>query len=1236
MAKFKDNPLQQVVDDLNIQNVATIPVPLKVENCELVNPIADATLGEFANTRGTLRVVTGADGYPVGEMQVTYRRLKIQTLAGGASQNVTFVGVPTQTKTLEEILQRFMPGSAAYVLPELQPMGPFDLTRTVTTVTLTPKPGSLVLAPEPLVLNVSTVNVDIGTFTQLEGLGIWLGIPAAPFPAFGADTTQDLLNRLMASNGHAEPLLKEDVIITSDPDYAHYTLNRVTLQVTNPDSYYSGTNTFTYYRNSVQNVLGSSNQEIYLTYDSAKDLRQNITDMFQSRNVAFDPADIEDTPIKPVRQVGFNANGITPWDYTEVLFVPGSLYMGGGASLLGGQTLRMVNNDLYPFEAIVSFNVATAGVKNLFTTTNGTTMPVTIELLEKPVAFAPTTLDVNTSFNTLQSLPVGSYKIRITRPDSYKTPLRFNNFSNSALVTRIFKVKGHDLTQMFYSCPSLVTIDAGSLDECTYAYKADSMFSACANLASLPNGLLNSLQRCFTFYGIFNQTSSLHVVPDDLFAFIRGYDVKVAGLFEQAGPTIVPANLFKDVHFIDLRAVFRVASNIQQVSGDLITNMNLKRRTGVTEMFDRCSSLQAIPANLFANLLPPKTLNYLIGYQGDWDFSSCFKGCSSLTTIPETLFTNLFESTGYRYACFSSTFNGCTSLTDIPQHLFRGAKAPGAQLFTSTFQGCTSLTTIRADLFHETLLRTDDPFWTDSWSFRTLMQTFEGSGLTTLPVGMFTNNTDITNLYYTFKGTKITEIPVGFLQGLTQVNELTGLFNVCSQLASLPDDLFDHTPLLAKASDMFYQCIALASLPVGLFDLATKLSITEGMFTNSGLTSLPAGLFANNAELTDVSSMFYNCKLAGVLDNIFTNQPLLTDASTVFAQNFITQVGANVFSGAPAITSLSSAIAYNQPLTVVHPDLLKYQTALQVASYLFAGCIGLTTVPGTVFAQCPEITEANWLFNNCTGLTSIPATLFANSKKIISLVGLASGCVQLPSIPAGLFAGLDKVERIYQAFTGCVTLAAVPNELFKDLVLCRDYSNCFQNCTALATIGTNLFGLSTAAVTLEEMFENTAITVVPDGIFFNLKNITSLSGVFCDNPQLVTVGRLVQNTVSTRIYVDAIISGFQRAPTVYPDLAVADNLIDSMIPVTLTTLNFGRPFDRRSLWTKDITNLFGANCKIVLASINKDWFRTTKVVGSGATFITKHQIAATSGTPALFTGVTTLNDYASLPAWSKA
>ncbi len=1236
MAKFKDPVITQIVDDLNVLNEGTIPTPLLVSQCELQGPLTIVSNGS-ANTQATL-AITQPDVNYSGSMRIQYRRLDLATLVTASSRNITFIGVTDQAKSLAEILQKFSASLASYLLPELEDTGPYDLNREITQVVLQPKSNSLVLAPESITLNVQTAPVDIGEFSILNNISTFTS--SLPFPVAG--TTQDeikelIVSRLFLANAQTQPITHDAFdfeILPAALDYTYGSTKKVKVTITDPDNFYTGEQTFVYILKDYGSMvdLPQSGYPV-ITYNEGETINVAIANALNAKNLYATPEDFYPGPIKPIRDVDYSSSVDTTFSFgsdESLVFQSTNTYPSG---------FKCVATTLYPFEEIIRFVVSSAGNKKILTTTNTTTMPVTIELLEKPAEFSSSSLAVDVNFTTLLSLPVGTYKIRITRPDSYRTPLTHHQSSSvnasEINVTEVFKVKGHDLTNLFAYNTSLTTVYPGAFDESTYTYRARQLFLGCSSLASLPDHIFDAMTRCHDWQGALASTVALTVIPDELFGFLTAYKPDCLGLFNGAGPEVIPTNLFKNAHWLVFNNIFQNASNIKTISTGFIAAMKQKVYADqVSNMFINCTSLQNVPADLFVGLAPP--LSTVVPYYGFWSFNSVFYGCTALTTVPAGLFSP-FANTEYNTLSFQNTFQGCTSFNAIPQGLFDGLQFPSnTPGLANTFQGCIALTSIRGDIFRNCVLG-------KALGFDGVVSgngTFANTGLTSIPADLFVGNeTSVEGMVYTFANTKITALPANLLAGCTAMNSVAGAFFQSALLTTVPSDLFAGAPNLINMEGVFRECPLLTSIPAGLFANQVNATKMPYMFWGSGLTSIPAGLFDTNVKVQTVEGVFLNCPITGVASNLFVSHPELTNVSYALSGTRITNANANTFAGALAITNVRSLFYGCKQLTSVDADIFKYQTELVLASGLFGSTDVLTTVPSTLFQNCTKMTEISFMFATAKGLTTIPATLFQSSKATITSVQyLASGAIALTEIPATLFQDMVNVTGASNCFEKCTTLTTVPSGLFSSFSKCTNFDSAFDGCTGITTIGTNLFATNTNSVSLVSVFDDChALTAVPDQIFFALKNISNLRMAFMNCYSLTTVGRLVANTMSTKIEIGGLLGGdlVNTGPSQYPNITIADNLIDSTIQVKIGAYGFLLPFNRRTALTKNIDNLFGANCKFEIASYEtKGYFAGMQITGSGTNFITKHAVPTT--TTGFFTGSTGLSDYASLPAWAKA
>ena len=75
--------------------------------------------------------------------------------------------------------------------------------------------------------------------------------------------------------------------------------------------------------------------------------------------------------------------------------------------------------------------------------------------------------------------------------------------------------------------------------------------------------------------------------------------------------------------------------------------------------------------------------------------------------------------------------------------------------------------------------------------------------------------------------TSLTSIPEGLFDNNTQATNFSDCFNTCKSLTSIPEGLFDKNPLATVFSSCFSYCRSITSIPKGLFDknkLATNFN----------------------------------------------------------------------------------------------------------------------------------------------------------------------------------------------------------------------------------------------------------------------------------------------------------------------------------------------------------------------------------------------------------------------------
>lgn len=291
----------------------------------------------------------------------------------------------------------------------------------------------------------------------------------------------------------------------------------------------------------------------------------------------------------------------------------------------------------------------------------------------------------------------------------------------------------------------------------------------------------------------------------------------------------VPAGLLADaVDLTDVSSMFYNCAGLESIP-ETFFEKNTKV-TDANSIFSGCKALTGIPAGLFKTM--PAATN----------LSSAFANCAALTTVPADLFDAQTEAEN-----LSSLFTGCTALRSIPEGLFKNQTK--VTFISTMFKKCPALESIPAGLL-------------DAFSEVTNMNSlFSGcSSLGNLPQDLFKNMSSATTSNYLYEGcVGMTEFPS--LKNCTSLKTVNALWKDCSTLVSAPSDYFpENVKTGTTTAYMFQNCSALKNVPEDLFRNFEGTTIISQMFENcTALESLPAGLFDNMPKIKTASKTFNGC-----------------------------------------------------------------------------------------------------------------------------------------------------------------------------------------------------------------------------------------------------------------------------------------------------------------------------------------------------------------------------------------
>lgn len=473
---------------------------------------------------------------------------------------------------------------------------------------------------------------------------------------------------------------------------------------------------------------------------------------------------------------------------------------------------------------------------------------------------------------------------------------------------------------------------------------------------------------------------------------------------------------------------------------------------------------------------------------------------------------------GVQYALPPTLFDTTPSITSTDS-MFRGAKIQG-RLHPDLLNNLTALSGA-GWMFAETAITGDIPenfLKGPGAALSHIGRMFYGTQLTSVPrENIFKHNPNITSLTYTFASSKqmTGDLPNGILYGLNKLNDVSGMFEHCSNMGGcITNKLFDYmnnggASILRNISYCLRGTKVTGTIPVrtsdgkiGLFDKLPNLTNADAFFpqekkdsngfiTAHGITgAIPERLFANNPKLTSISSLFNGCGgLTGSIPEKFFEGKSILNLSHVFAgcYGLTGSIPAKLFDYNPTVTNISG---------------------------IFSGCSGLEgEIPRTLFHRCLALSNATSAFQGCSRLVgAIPDRVVevieqpnaeggeeGETRTIEQIVqygllekctllkhadNIFSGCSNLTSkVPEYLFADLKQLQSISYAFSGCINLFGdIPSKLLSGCIELRNVDGLFQDCRNI--------GRNEQDITVEHPY------AIPPDFFSSCMNLTTAQSVF--------------------------------------------------------------------------------------------------------------------------------------------
>lgn len=218
-----------------------------------------------------------------------------------------------------------------------------------------------------------------------------------------------------------------------------------------------------------------------------------------------------------------------------------------------------------------------------------------------------------------------------------------------------------------------------------------------------------------------------------------------------------------------------------------------------------------------------------------------------------------------------------------------------------------------------------------------------------------------------------------YRQFLTEIIKMDSLdlrylsFQGCSNLYNIQNGF--NCPNVYNFDYSFYGCSNLSSVPSDLFyNCITATTFSRTFEFCTSLQSIPSTLFNNCINVTDFQFTFKSCTaLQSIPSGLFNNCPNVVGFQYVFERcDKITSIPSGLFNNCPNVVSFQGS---------------------------FTVCTSLQSIPSGLFNNCPNVTNFNTTFNVCYNLTGNAPSLWERTIPNLNGLGCFRECTKLSNYP---------------------------------------------------------------------------------------------------------------------------------------------------------------------------------------------------------------------------------------------
>lgn len=161
----------------------------------------------------------------------------------------------------------------------------------------------------------------------------------------------------------------------------------------------------------------------------------------------------------------------------------------------------------------------------------------------------------------------------------------------------------------------------------------------------------------------------------------------------------------------------------------------------------------------------------------------------------------------------------------------------------------------------------------------------------------------------------------------------------------------------------------------------------------------------------------------------------------------------------------------------------------------FRGCTNLRSVPEGLFSKNPQLTSMTYVFYDCSSLKTIPEQLFTGLGSMTDLA-FAFGRSGLESLPQGVLSPLVSADSCTGMFYECKSLSVIPDGLFQGLSNVTRFNRVFEN-SGLTNLPEDIFSGCRSVKNINRAFFNCTYLTgpIPENLFFACRDGNNAVGI---------------------------------------------------------------------------------------------------------------------------------------------